>query len=151
MFRDVEDQVQRGASAAALGVVEISASQRDGAEEGLDRDGTVFVDGLAGERRDVVGEELAVVVQVFDDAAGVAGESVAQAGLEPCRQVFVFLFFEELPARLVEEEFRFAVFFGEALRLEVFFSATSGADASEVRKAIVCSMVKSASCAVSCL
>ncbi len=151
MFGEVEDQVQRGAPGAASGVVEIAAPERDGAEEGVDADGAAAVNGLAGQRGGVVREGLAVVVEVFDDAAGIAGEGVAQARLEPIRQVRVLLFPDEFPARLGEEEFRFAVCFGEAVGLEVFFSATSGAAVSgEARRAMVCWMVSSASWPVSC-
>jgi len=146
-FGQVEGQVQRGASAAALGVVEIAAPQRDGAEEGVDGDGAVFVDGFAGQRGSVVGDELAVVEKVLDDPAGIAVESVAQAGFEPPGQCFDGLFFlgEQL-ARPGEEVLRFAVFLDLVLGLEAFFSAVSGAEAAEARRATVCWMLSRANC-----
>lgn len=107
------------------------------------------MNGLAGKWRGVVGDELAVVEQVLDDAPRVAGKGVAQAGLEPLGQVLLLFFLGDSLARLIEEEFRFAVFFGETLGLEVFFSvaipASAASAASVARRAMVCWMLSWAS------
>jgi hypothetical protein len=38
------------------------------------------VDDFSGQRRHVVRDELAVIEKILDDAAGIAGEGVAQSG-----------------------------------------------------------------------
>jgi hypothetical protein len=63
--------------------MEIAALQFDASEEGVNGDGPVFVNDLAGQWRSVVGEEIAVIVKILHYAAGVAGEGIPQAGLEP--------------------------------------------------------------------
>lgn len=149
---EIENEIQWRATAVAVGVVKVTAMERDGAKQGLNRNGAVVVDGFAGKWRGVVGNELAVVEQVFDNAARVAGKGVAQTGLEPVGQLVEFLPRGDFLAGLGEKGFRFAVFFGEALGLEVFFSAIPAvASASVFRRAMVCSMVRSASWPVSCL
>ena len=146
---EIKDEVERGAPAVAVGVVEIAALEDDGAKKCVDGDGAVVADGFAGKRRGVVGDELAVVEQFLDDVPGVAGKGVAQSGLEPLGQVLLFLLLGESLARLGEVEFCFAVFFCEALGLEVFFSAIAPAAVSAARRAMVCSKLSWASCAVS--
>ena len=126
--------------------MKVTALERDGAKQGVDGNGAVFMNGLAGKWRGVVGDELAVVEQVLDDAPCIAGKGVAQAGLEPLGQVLLLFFLGDFLARLIEEEFRFAVFFGEALGLEVFFSVTIPDSAVSVaRSAMVCWMLSWAS------
>ena len=143
---EIKGEVERGATAVAVGVVEVAALKCDGAKEGVNEDGAVVVDGLAGKRRGVVRDELTVIEQVFDDAPRVAGKGAAQSGLEPLGQVLGSFFLGELFARLGEVEFRFAVFFVEAVGLEVFFSATTPASAASVaRKAMVFWMLSWAS------
>jgi len=61
MFGDIKDEIERGASAVALGVMEVAAFERDGAKQSVNGDGAVVVDGFAGQREGVVGDELAVV------------------------------------------------------------------------------------------
>ena len=82
MFGQIQQEIERGTSAAAHGVVELAPPQRDGAEEGVDGNGAVFVDRFADKRRGVIGEELAVVEEFFDDAPGIASKGVAQIGLK---------------------------------------------------------------------
>ena len=118
---EIKGEIQRRASAVAVGVVKVTALERDGAKQGVDGNGAVFMNGLAGKWRGVVGDELAVVEQVLDDAPRVAGKGVAQAGLEPLGQESLLFFLGEPLTSLGEEEFGFAVFFGKALGLEVFF------------------------------
>jgi CO dehydrogenase/acetyl-CoA synthase epsilon subunit len=83
MLGDIKDEVERGATAVTVSVVKIATLERDGAKQGVNGDGTVFVDGFAGQRKGVVGDELAVVKHFLDDATGVTGKGVAQAGFEP--------------------------------------------------------------------
>ncbi len=77
MFGEIKGEVERRAAAVALSVMKIAALECDGAKQGVDGNGALVVDGLAGKRRGVVGDELAVVEQVLDDAPGVAGKGVA--------------------------------------------------------------------------
>lgn len=77
MLGDIKDQVERGAAAVTLGVVKVTALERDGAKQGVNGDGAVVVDGFAGQREGVVGDELAVVKQLLDDATGITGKGVA--------------------------------------------------------------------------
>ena len=51
-----EVEGERGATAVAVGVVKVAALEGDGADEGLDGDGAVVVDGFAWKRGGVVGE-----------------------------------------------------------------------------------------------
>lgn len=83
MLGDIKDQIERGAAAVTVGVVKVAALERDGAKQGVNGDGAVVVDGFAVQRRGVVGDELAVVKQLLDDATGITGKGVAQAGFEP--------------------------------------------------------------------
>ena len=146
MLGEIKGEIQRRASAVAVGVVKVTALERDGAKQGVDGNGAVFMNGLAGKWRGVVGDELAVVEQVLDDAPRVAGKGVAQAGLEPLGQESLLFFLGEPLTSLGEEEFGFAVFFGKALGLEVFFSVTIPASAISVaRSAMVCWMLSWAS------
>ena len=80
LFDQIKDEVQRRASGVAVGVVQVSALEGDRAEEGFHGDWAILVDDFAGQRRDVVRDELAVIEKILDDAAGFAGEGVAQAG-----------------------------------------------------------------------
>jgi len=63
-------------------VVEIAALEDNGTEEGLHGDRATGVNDFSGQRRRVVGDELSAGEEFFDDAAGVAGEGVAQSLLE---------------------------------------------------------------------
>lgn len=83
MLGDIKDQVERGAAAVTVGVVKVTALERDGAKQGVNGDGAVVVDGFAVQRRGVVGDELAVVKQLLNDTTGVTSKGVAQAGFEP--------------------------------------------------------------------
>lgn len=146
---DIQDEVERGAAALAVGVVKVTAFERDGAKQGVNVDGAVVVDGFAGQREGVVGDESTVVEQLLDDAAGIPGKGVAQADFEPLGQVFVFFFLGEFLASLGEKALCFAVFFGEVLGLEVFFSVSAAVD-PVARRAMVCWMLSWASCWQSC-
>ena len=103
-----------------------------GAEQGMDFDGAAVVDCFAWKRGGVVGDELAVVEQLFDEVP-----RVAQVGFKPLGQGFLVFPVGEFLVRLGEEVFGFAAFFSEALGLEVFFSVVFGA-AVETRRSLVC-------------
>ena len=83
MLGDIKDEVERGAAAVTVGVVKVAAFEGDGAQQGVNGDGAVVVDGFAGQREGVVGDELAVVKHFLDDGTGVTGKGVAQAVFEP--------------------------------------------------------------------
>jgi len=150
MFNKIQGEVERRTSAATLGMMEVTAFDNNRTKQCLDVDRAVVVDGFAGKWRGVVGDELAVVVEFFDDAAGIAGEGVPQLGFEPLGQRLPFLLVVEFLTRLGEKEFRFAVFFGEALGLEVFFSAVCGAALAAARFERLCWMAAAASWDVIC-
>ena len=58
---EIKGEVERGATAVAVGVVEVAAFEFDRAEEGLDIEGAALMDGFAGKRQGVVRDELTVV------------------------------------------------------------------------------------------
>lgn len=50
MFGEIKGEVQRRATAVALGVVKVAALECDGAKQGVNGNGAVVVNGLAGKR-----------------------------------------------------------------------------------------------------
>ena len=146
---EAEGVVEGEASAAALGVVEVVASEFDGAEEGFDGAGSVAVEGFELGGCFVVGQQLAVVVEPGDDPTGVAQEGCAQAGLDPfgtfAQAAGVYFRFG-----LGKEGFGFCEDCGLRFGLEFFFeSGISPESASAARSWRVCSMLTWASSSVS--
>jgi hypothetical protein len=81
----IQAEVKRCAAVVTVRMIEVATLEDNGTEEGLHVDGASGVDDFSGQRRGVVGDELAVVEEFLDDAAGVAGEGIAQSFLEIVR------------------------------------------------------------------
>ena len=75
----IKAEVKRCSAVVTVRVVEVAALEDNGAEEGLHVDRAGGVDGFPRQRTGVVGDELPVVEEFLDDAAGVAGEGIAQS------------------------------------------------------------------------
>jgi len=85
VLNQIQAEVKRSAAVVTVRMVEVATLEDNRAEEGLHGDRATGVDDFSGQRRGVVGDELPVVEEFFDDAAGVAGEGVAQSHLEMLR------------------------------------------------------------------
>ena len=81
----IQAEVKWCAAVVAVRMIEVATLEDNGTEEGLHVDRAGGVDDFSGQRRGVVGDELAVVEEFLDDAAGVAGEGIAQSFLEIVR------------------------------------------------------------------
>jgi len=86
VLNQIQAEVKRSAAVVTVRMVEVATLEDNRAEEGLHGDRATGVDDFSGQRRGVVGDELPVVEEFFDDAAGVAGEGVAQSRIPPRRK-----------------------------------------------------------------
>jgi len=84
-LNQIQAEVKRCTAVVTVRMIEVATLEDNGTEEGLHVDGASGVDDFSGQRRGVVGDELAVVEEFLDDAAGVAGEGIAQSFLEIVR------------------------------------------------------------------
>ena len=78
-----EGLVEREAPTAALGVMQIVASQFKGTEEGVDSANAITVNAFECCGRLAVGQQLTVVVEFGYDPLAVAQQGFAQTGLDP--------------------------------------------------------------------
>lgn len=109
------------APVAGFCVVMIVSGNLNRAEESLDDSGAIAVDGFQLMGGSHLGNEVAIIEQIFDDAAGIGVDSGAQGLFEPVSQALES-FLPDPGWDLVEEGFGFAVFFLERLLVEFFLA-----------------------------